>query len=463
MEYLQIMSSAEDQLKKQKLFEVTSDSEVKLSSDDLKHPNGITPFIFEGASRGAGDLTLQIKRDGNIIAESSVRLDLHGISWFYDRYVTTSAGSSSWQTTVSYDTMNSKHAEYQPETEEYLLFVHGWNVSDVLKERWAETVFKRLWWQGYKGGVGLFRWPCAEWDGLAAENILQDSKNFNDSEYSAWQSASVLKEILINLKVQGKKLGVLAHSQGNVVVGEAVRLFDGNDKIIDTYIATQAAISANVYDGGSKLKKAEQAFGKVMGLEFFDSIPLLHNFYKSLYYSITTPDVYSNFSSDTVNAPMGPYLSDNISKIGRMINFYNADDYALSYWRWPLCNVLKPANEPEVAGYTFDYEGNKDFYQENNGDKFFYEPQGIEARLTISSGSPQSDKYKIFAYIAESRVKALGTQIIGTIPSRSNINLENYGFDSKHYSHSKQFRSNIVSERNYWQKVLRLNKFHHVE
>ena len=41
----------------------------------------------------------------------------------------------------------------------YILFVHGWNMAPWEKDRFAETAFKRLYWQGYQGRFGEFRWP----------------------------------------------------------------------------------------------------------------------------------------------------------------------------------------------------------------------------------------------------------------------------------------------------------------
>ena len=41
----------------------------------------------------------------------------------------------------------------KPETNDFVLFVHGWNMQHYEKSRWTETMFKRLWWQGYMGHV----------------------------------------------------------------------------------------------------------------------------------------------------------------------------------------------------------------------------------------------------------------------------------------------------------------------
>ncbi|MHB8790485.1 MAG: transglutaminase domain-containing protein [Desulfobulbaceae bacterium] len=451
-------STANDQMGKKKLLVVRSESEGALTTEFINSDGEVTPFIFEGASKGTGDLTLQVKQDGNIIAESSIRLELHNIRWFYDKFKTYPIGTS-WSTTVSYDSSNSRSAEYQPATDEYLLFVHGWNVPEEERERWAETVFKRLWWLGYKGGVGLFSWPCRVWSDWAIEKIL-DPQNFNDSEYIAWQSSDALKDVLLGLKNKGKKLGVLAHSQGNVVVGEAVRNHAGSD-IIDTYIATQAAISANYYDINS-FDEAEIALASILDINVAELGPKyvgIEWLINSIKFRISTPNIYANFTSDTVNSPGYPYFADNISNIDNIYNLFNKYDYALSFYRWPLNNVWRPAGSPEARGYTFGYIGQKERYQESAGDKFYFEPSGVEKKLSVSSET-DGDRYKIFSYIAESRVKAMGTQSI--LPMK-NHDLHKLNFDYKHYSHSRQFRSNIVSESPYWEKILGICRFYQIK
>jgi hypothetical protein len=270
-----------------------------------------------------------------------------------------------------------------------------------------------------------------------------------------------LKDVLLGLKNQGKNLGVMAHSQGNVVVGEAVRKHSGS-KIIDTYIATQAAISANYYDAINSLDEAEIALASILDI----NVPELGPQYmgiewliNSIKFRISTPNIYENFTSDTVNSPGDPYFADNISSIDNIYNLFNKYDYALSFYRWPLNNVWKPAGSPEARGYTFGYVGQKESYQESAGDKFYFEPSGVEKKLSLSSET-DGDRYKIFSYIAESRVKALGAQSVISI---KNYDLHKLNFDYKHYSHSRQFRSNIVSENRYWEKILGICRFDKVE
>ena len=40
------------------------------------------------------------------------------------------------------------------ETKQYIVFVHGWNMSYEGSQNFAETMFKRLWQRGYKGRFG---------------------------------------------------------------------------------------------------------------------------------------------------------------------------------------------------------------------------------------------------------------------------------------------------------------------
>jgi len=120
----------------------------------------------------------------------------------------------------------------------YILYVHGWNMSRYDKDRFAETAFKRLYWQGYKGRFGSFagrRIPVSP----AFWQALTDTRNFDNSEFIAWQSAAGLLNKLNDLNAQYPgHVYMLAHSMGNIVAGEALRLA-GNNQVVNTYVASQ--------------------------------------------------------------------------------------------------------------------------------------------------------------------------------------------------------------------------------
>jgi esterase/lipase superfamily enzyme len=134
-------------------------------------------------------------------------------------------------------------------TTPYILFVHGWNMRTEDKDHFAETAFKRLYWQGYQGRFGSFRWPTFNgFNGTLMQLVTSptEKNNYDNSEYQAWQSGQGLMNKLTDLNAEYPgHVYLLAHSMGNVVAGEALRL-SGTSQIVKTYVASQAAISAHV-------------------------------------------------------------------------------------------------------------------------------------------------------------------------------------------------------------------------
>jgi len=80
----------------------------------------------------------------------------------------------------------------------YILFVYGWNLPTWEKDAFAETAFKRLYWQGYKGHFGEFRWPTGYgFSGIIS--AITDAHNYDNSESNAWASATGLLGKLTDL------------------------------------------------------------------------------------------------------------------------------------------------------------------------------------------------------------------------------------------------------------------------
>ena len=78
----------------------------------------------------------------------------------------------------------------------YIMFVHGWNMQIGKKTALPKVAFKRLYWQGYQGRFGEFRWPTGYgftgWQTIATN--LTEKDNFDSSEYQAWQSGARVAE-----------------------------------------------------------------------------------------------------------------------------------------------------------------------------------------------------------------------------------------------------------------------------
>jgi hypothetical protein len=320
----------------------------------------------------------------------------------------------------------------------FILFVHGWNLEKWEKDRYAETAFKRLHWQGYQGRFGSFRWPTDHgfdslWDAAT------DRRNYDRSEFNAWKSASMLTGFLkttLNTKYPGQ-VYLLAHSMGNVVAGEALRL--ATNQIVNTYVATQAAVPAHTYDG----TLAPYPF-TFLGINL----------------GPRTPNVYSNWFTAAIGA-------------SRRINFYNTNDYALRKEFWELNQLLKP-DQATIFGWNYLFDGfpydNIQSYTNTLDDtppwNHFQKEKGLGAiYLDIVSGL--TDRYEVMSYAAQSRSTAMG-RTAGVANLNGNVNLGRVNDPiwpadaedqspkqySRHKWHSAQFRSSNMRQKGYWRTLL---------
>ena len=253
-------------------------------------------FLFEGASIGAGELVMTISQNGNTIAQTGVWLDLHDVKDFYERAVITnniSGSISNW--TSGIESMTPATASALGDDTNLIVLVHGFNVgnSDWLIE--SDTVFKRLYRAGYHGKFMTVKWPC---EPITAWTLIGvDTSIFNDSEIKAFKAGTALKNYLNQLRSRfpNYQLNVLAHSQGNAIMGEAIE----QGAPFDTYILTQGAMPASSYDVNastdSTLLTAEYVYGTP------EWQPMGYH------------GVYTNFT-------------------GRIFNFYNPFDPVLAWW-----------------------------------------------------------------------------------------------------------------------------------
>jgi hypothetical protein len=221
------------------------------------------------------------------------------------------------------------------------------------------------------------------------------------------------------------QIRLLAHSQGNVVAGEALKL--SRPGVVHTYVASQAALAASFYYTYDKDQGPSAEY--------------------ALLFTPETPDVISFYPEDVNKRP---YLYDVFSRGSKLLSYYNLDDYALveadAIWpAWQFNNISKP---DETAGYH--YGGDTGFYHILSGPLVF-----------------PDDKYEIFSFGAESRTKALGAVPVvpgfmaiavtgGQVGSRD---LSLYEYDGELYSHSREFRSNIIDEQKYWSNFFKDAEF----
>ena len=430
-EYLSTANVASDQILKQNLTpNGVGTAEVPIDPQCIKAGNEVSPFIFEGRQEGTGSLTFIVKLNGNEICRKSVILELHEMPWFYDLYSVEVSFGNNWDVYVGSDASKRMPiAGYHPATDENFLLVHGWNMTDPEKTQWPETVFKRLWWQGYQGSVSAFSWPTLSGINNLG-NVIADPGNFDDSEFRSWLSSDALIGVFNTLNAGGK-LRVMAHSMGNVVTSEAIHRYAGVN--LHTYIACQAAFSAQFYDN----TVAAMSPCKYQSMASFPD----------------TPDVMGHFW--TGDATTNSYMMNGNLHVNNMQNYYNPQDWALD--KWEINNVFRP----DGVLYLFGYFGSVNHYDDFN-DKFFRGPLSNPYE-TLYITVPR-DSYTIFSYCAESRSRALGQAANGKFQNwKLNEPIANggMGYDTQHYSHSREFRSDIPDEWKFWKRVFGTCQFIH--
>jgi hypothetical protein len=434
-------------------------TEQEISTNYINRYDQPIGFLMEGCATGKADLAFVVKKDGSEICRSSVSLDLHPITDFFDKfqigkisYTNTYTRRIMWSTrTVTHVTTPDKWqvevetnaqqvqttTAYEPVATQCLLYVNGWNVSEDQKTSDYETAYKRLWWQGYKGRFCVFDWPTLYGiEGKSSMISEHGRMNYDDSEMIAWLSSTAMARLMENLN-SSSNLRVWAHSMGNAVMGEALRKYDatGYPKV-KVYVASQAAIGASFY---SQQTTPAAPFS---------------------YASQTTPNIMAYWSSGTNNGAQ-PYLVTNSSKVVSMINCYNVHDYALDAWNYD--NKWKPDN---AVGWGFNYGGLTTFYDENaDPSARFYRSEDSGQRdsegqtiyntigLDIIPDADLRPRYEVFAYCAESRLVALGAGTNSAFTGNVNLEAPPFNYDDTHYSHSKQFRSNAADQWPYYESL----------
>jgi hypothetical protein len=357
-------------------------------------------LIFEGISTGKGELALVVKpKDGAETETTGIHLHLLDVREMYERARITPDhpdqftepsqfvgvfGNPSIMPPVpnigwEWHPDGKAFVEDPEENKEYLVFVHGWNMTNEGSQRYAESMFKRLWQKGYKGRYAFVRWPTyTGW------------LTYNASDYRAWLSGIGVAAFVNSLPPSHTK-NIAAHSMGNIVVSSALR--EGMQ--VDNYALLNAAIPAMCFD-------VRESLYEFAGRE--------------------TPDG----DDDPITRALGfkgKISDDNVRR--SMINFYLKDDSALTgligdFLGWEHNNAFyKPESFGLIAGYGYD--SNREAGTKVHLD--FWTEFGRHLRSFPESA----------AYATASKTKAVGAEsrTVGVINDNLNMNTE-YGFGSTH-------------------------------
>jgi len=377
-------------------------------------------FIWCGVSNGTGGLTLTIADgNGNTLAQTTTYIQVNDIKQMYERWT---VGDNEFLPPASIATLAGNDLPSNPivvpfqypapqnTNTPYILHVHGYNMETWEKDRYAETEFKRLYWQGYQGRFGLFRWPTTI-QGNSLTNLAYEARQFDISEYNAWLSAPALLNLLnaLNAEYPGN-VSMTAHSHGNVVAGEALKQAGAN-RVVNTYIAMQAAVPAHSYDPATPNR-----------------------------YSPVIPDSYAQYWL----AGQPSYFNGS-SGAATYVNFFNTNDWAL-VTLWEPDQDFKP-DQSDLYGF--------------DGTNYFQSQTGVWPPTTVLYLYFPGDRYTIFSYCDPAPCLALGAQTnvagvfrVGSTTHQVDLRLPPYNFGNTHVYHSGEFRSDNEQRWQFWNQVL---------
>lgn len=441
---------------------------------DLSETQPMIRLLFEGCSQGKGQLRLVLLKPGSggAFAEigdgPGVWLDLKKIGDMYEQWSVGNGNGTAPDAIagrVASETGNGPAFSYtagSPEEQKYILFVHGWNMEKWEKERFAETAYKRLWWQGYKGRFGLFTWPTTHGFGGGGSGVwgtlktinggVNDGTNFDRGEFSAWRSGAPLRQLMQTLNsAHGGELYVFSHSMGGIVASEALRLqSDANGgQIASVYVASQAALSAHTYDG-----TLSEAVGSAHAVQWQYDHPSVPGSEQG--FGPQTPNIYRNWTAFVLRGSVS-----STKAVGTLVNFYNMNDWALAAPAWQYNQLTKPdwpdgTLQPWRYSYAGDPEAFNDVFEKTEGD--------FGSNLTplhLGTRENPQDRYEIMSFAAESRVKAFGAtpNLSQGVTNRVDLRLlqgwnTDVGENKAHKWHSGQFRSSIQQQKSYWKTLL---------
>jgi len=394
---------------------------------NLSEQNPNRYLLFEGCTEGKGQLAITLhKPDGTEIGEGpGVWLELMDIKKMYVRSDGNQFVDAPWD-----------------ETDDTVIFVHGWRMSPAGRSQFAETFYKRLWHRGFKGRFAAFQWNTHhsnswQWVPFIGGGIDAYLSKYNDSEQIAWESAEALKTFVNGLPGESKH--VAAHSMGNIVTSEAIRL----GMNVNNYALMQAAVPSAAYDEHERTKHTTT-----------------YNHFIFTMWDKETPDDDSDPATRAL-AYCGRFK--DIGSSTNLVSFFLPLDYA-TFMPWEVNN---DQGKPEGGSLAGKYR-----YIRNNpsGEKLYkYRDEvvvdGEDVHTYQVVDYYLTDKpYEALAHASSTWGKALGAQNVaqGAIdPSRSvALNTPAFQLSDQPPSqgffdqHSGQFNARIQELKSFYDRLL---------
>jgi hypothetical protein len=243
--------------------------------------------IFEGAEKGSLKLTLEVElgTDGKkkrvTLDEVVVTLvDVESMFKVYNTRYNSNSGDQEGPTVGNDNLLRYRFireqegygSRFPEDPDRIIIWTHGYNNSIYESLENIETLFKRLYITGFRGGFIGVAWAVHRWqDDFGIMDELSWI-NFDPDWEKSYRSGHVFADIIRNTKASypDAKLDLFVHSLGNNVACYALRLLSEKDEqIVDNFILHEAAVPGEVFCG--EYGKVEY-YGENLRDGFFDNI-----------------------------------------------------------------------------------------------------------------------------------------------------------------------------------------------
>lgn len=402
------------------------DPKTDLGINDFFKTRG---FLFEGVAPGSGvvRLVLEDKNTGTKIT-SEVYLNIKDIKEMYSRSQGNKFVTKPWD-----------------ETGDTIIFVHGWNCSPFNQSFAAETMFKRLWHRGFKGRFAAYQWDTFYsgnfgWIPLGiGQKIDAYLAKYNESEQVAWKSAAGLKAFAQSLP--GSKKHLVAHSMGNVVASESIRL----GLTVNNYALLQPAIGCACYDEDQgRTQRTDQYYNSAWIGPIYTAFKMWDNF---------TPDEDTDPATRAL-AYRGRFKDLKVNG-GSVTAFYLTQDYA-TFIPWEVNNdQTKPEGGLLVGPYHY-------YKDRPNGFKLYkYSAVTVGQNVGEQVDHILSDPYEAMPFACRTWGKALGAQNSALGSVNAYVSLEDPAFQLPGESlpgfgdeHSGEFNADVQDLKAFYNRLL---------
>lgn len=260
--YLNDLDSSRSQYQEEMKFLLPSDGNKKegqLLDPSWFDSEGRFCAIFEGVKEGSLKLILEVQLgegdNKKRVVLDEVYLTLKNVRDMY-RFINVREGPTVGNTDdkLRYRNINVERSDmFMLDTSSVYMFIHGaWTPkSDAVT--WSNTVYKRLYRTGYRGGFIGFSWETTraiDWP-IVPIGSGNPKTEFDDEWVRSFQTGQVLADVIENTKNEFKnaKINLMAHSLGGNLTSYALRLLNVQDRrdLVDNVFLIQVAVPGNAY------------------------------------------------------------------------------------------------------------------------------------------------------------------------------------------------------------------------